>query len=237
MNIEIVDSYNALSYKAKEIIVREIKKNENLLFCAATGGSPTGTYDLLCKEYPEQPELFSQLRIIKLDEWGGIPMNHYGTCETYLQTHLIQPLHITGNRYISFQSNPEYPVEECNHIQNELDREAPVDLCILGLGMNGHLALNEPESFLQPYCHIAELSETSIHHPMISDAEQKPSYGLTLGMANIFQSKTILMLITGSKKRSITKQFLSKKITTGIPASLLWMHPNTICLIDKNAAG
>lgn len=235
MNIELLNTYNELSHRAKDLIIQEIKKKKNLLLCTATGGSPTGTYDLLGHEYQEDPELFSQLRIIKLDEWGGISMDHPATCECYLQDHLIQPLQIPSLRYIGFNSNPKDPLQECMNIQEKLDREGPVDLCILGLGMNGHMAFNEPAEFLQPNCHVAELSVMSLQHPMAAEMYVKPTYGLTLGMADILQSKMILILINGSQKKAIVGQFLSKKISSSVPASFLWLHPNVICLIVKDA--
>lgn len=235
MKIDIFDSYEELSKKAKDLIIKEIEKKKDLLLCTATGGSPTETYDLLGQEYLAQPELFAQLRILKLDEWGGIPMNHPATCESYLQAHLIQPLFISGSRYNGFYSNPDDPMQECIRIQEKLDMEGPIDLCILGLGMNGHLAFNEPADFLHPNCHIAELSETSLEHPMASEMQIKPTYGLTLGMADILLSRMILILINGQQKKTMVSKFLSKKITSSVPASFLWLHPNVICLIEKNA--
>jgi galactosamine-6-phosphate isomerase len=236
MKIEIFTTYEELSRKAKDIILQEIRKNKNLLLCTATGGSPTGTYRQLSIEFQKRPQLFSKLRIIKLDEWGGIPMNNPNTCETYLRTNLIDPLKISDSRYFSFNSNPANPQLECENIQKKLNEEGPIDVCILGLGMNGHLAFNEPADFLQPHCHIAELTEMSMQHPMASGMELKPTYGLTLGMTDILHSKLILILINGAQKRKIFKEFLSKKIRSSIPASFLWLHPNAICLVDREAA-
>ncbi|HAH24222.1 MAG TPA: galactosamine-6-phosphate isomerase [Prolixibacteraceae bacterium] len=235
MKVDILNTYEELSQKAKDIIVQEIDKKRDILLCTATGGSPTKTYNLLGKEYGVNPERFDQLRILKLDEWGGIPMNHPATCESYLQTHLIQPLKISGSRYNGFYSNPADPVLECMNIQEKLDQEGPIDLCVLGLGMNGHLAFNEPADFLNANCHVAELSAMSLEHPMASEMQIKPPYGLTLGMADIMHSRMILILINGHQKKTIVSKFLSKKITSLVPASFLWLHPNVICLIEKDA--
>jgi galactosamine-6-phosphate isomerase len=235
MEIDIFDTYDELSHKAGNFILHEIQKNKNLLLCAATGGSPTGTYNLIGKAYKKNSGLFDHLRVIKLDEWGGIPMDHPATCETYLQTHLIQPLQIQESRYISFKSNPENPLEECELIREKLEESGTIDLCILGLGMNGHLALNEPAGFLHPHCHVAELSSMSLQHQMISEMQTKPSYGLTLGMSDILQSKKIVILINGAQKKSIVSKFFKGKITTSLPASFLWLHPNVYCLIVKDS--
>lgn len=235
MRIEIFNTYKELSQKAKDIILQEIEKKKDLLLCTATGGSPTETYELLGKEYEQQPELFSRLRVLKLDEWGGISMDHPASCESYLQAHLLQPVHISASRYMGFDSNPENPLQEYKNIQQRLDKEGPIDVCILGLGMNGHLAFNEPANFLQPNCHIAELSTMSLKHPMATEMQVKPTFGLTLGMADILYSKIILILVSGSQKRPMVSKFLSQRITSSVPASFLWLHPNVICLIEKDA--
>ena len=235
MEIHVHDSYESLSREAASLILKKIEQKNNAVLCAATGNSPTGTYTFLKQSYDQQPELFSDLKIIKLDEWGGVPMNDPCTCESYLQMHLIGPLKIGGDRYISFNSNPDNSSEECIRIQKELNKSGPIDICILGLGMNGHLALNEPGEFLEPNVHIAKLSASSLKHPMIGDMKMKPSYGLTLGMTDILQSAFILIFISGNMKKKITADFFKREISVKLPASFLWLHPNVVCLIDKEA--
>ena len=158
-------------------------------------------YELLVEEASRQPELFSQFTVLKLDEWGGIPMDHPGTCESYLRNYFVGPLQIPEDRYIAFQSDPENPEAECERIQQILDQKGPIDICILGIGMNGHIALNEPAPSLHTNCHVAHLSQKSLQHPMIAGDTEKPGYGLTLGMANIFQSRLIILLIERDKEK------------------------------------
>lgn len=237
MEIELCDSYEELSLKGGNVILQEIERKKDLLLCTATGNSPTGAYQLLGEKFKLYPEFFDLLRVIKLDEWGGIPYMHPGTCESYLQGHLIRPLEISRDRYIGFNSDPEDPTIECQYVQDYLNREGPIDLCILGLGINGHVAFIEPADNLQAHCHIAHLTSASMKHSMASEMQVKPSYGLTIGIADILLSKKILMLITGKEKRKIVNQFLSEKITTLLPASFLWLHSNVMCLIDRDAMG
>ncbi len=235
MEIRRHDSYETLSLEAVSLILKKIEQKNNAVLCAATGNSPTETYALLKRRFDQQPGLFSDLRVIKLDEWGGVPMHDPGTCESYLQCHLIGPLKIGGDRYISFNSNPDNAAEECLIIQGKLNRTGPIDICILGLGKNGHLALNEPGEFLEAHVHVAKLSESSLTHSMIGDMKMKPSYGLTLGMADILQSAFILIIISGAGKKEIAADFLNGNISTKLPASFLWLHPDAVCLIDKEA--
>jgi galactosamine-6-phosphate isomerase len=235
MQIDATDSYGSLSEKAAAIILNEIPGKRNLLLCAATGNTPVGTYDLLAKAHQRQDDLFTRMQIIKLDEWGGLNMDDPATCESFLQSRLLRPLGIDPSRYISFNSNPADPKAECERVRDQLFVRGPVDICVLGLGMNGHVALNEPADALEPETHPATLSARSLQHSMLAGLKKKPSYGLTLGMADILQSRMILMLISGKEKKEIARSFLSGKISTRVPASFLWLHANVICLISKDA--
>ena len=230
MHIQHFDSETALAAAASQILLQAIQKKPDLLLCAATGNTPTLTYQALVA----QKSLFSadQLRIFKLDEWGGVPMDHPGTCESYLQEHLIQPLNIPIDRYFSIQSNPADPQQECSRIQQLLQEEGPIDLCVLGLGVNGHLAFNEPGAFLQPHCHLAQLTEDSLGHSMAKDMQDVKLYGLTLGMSDILAAREIILLITGPAKVEITQRLLEAKISSQLPASFLWLHSNVKVLIQ-----
>ncbi len=231
MDIRFVKDTTTMAEIASSVIAEAIRQKPDLLLCAATGNSPTKTYKLLIAQKANFDS--SQLRVIKLDEWGGVSMDNAQTCEQYLQQHLIKPLEISPERYFAFQSNSEHPVNEIAAMQTILAANGPIDICILGLGLNGHIAFNEPAELLEPNCHIATLSEKSMQHSMASEMGTQPTYGLTLGMADILQSRQIVMLVTGQNKKDIVAKFLSKKITSQIPASFLWLHNNVQCFIDE----
>ncbi|MDR1161857.1 MAG: galactosamine-6-phosphate isomerase [Tannerellaceae bacterium] len=233
MKIKHCPSYEALSEQAQQLVSDYLLQNPSMLLCTATGASPVGTYEWMVRAAQEDPPAFSRLRIIKLDEWGGLPMTHPGSCESFLQQHLVGPLGLTEDRYISFQSNPSDPVAECERIQQALSEQGPIDICIVGIGMNGHIALNEPAPELWPHCHPAGLADTSLRHPMIAGSSEQPTYGLTLGMADILQAKKIILLACGAGKETVIKDFLKGEISTALPASFLWLHPDVICLIDQ----
>ena len=233
MQITYCNGYAKMSHVAAALVREALKEKPNLLLCTATGSSPEGLYKELTKTTEAQKELFSQMRILKLDEWGGIPANHPVTCEYFLRKKLLNPLEIPEERYISFSSDPMDPVGECSRISSKLKTEGPIDICILGLGANGHLALNEPAAKLEPFCHVAALTKESLQHPMIASLEQKPKYGLTLGMKEILESRKIIMLVSGLGKKKIAEKFLEGKVSTELPASFLWQHPQVECLVEQ----
>jgi len=217
----------SLGQNASEFIAKEIARHDSFVLCAATGGTPTITY----RELVKKKSAFEHVRLtlIKLDEWGGIEPTHASTCESYLQQHLIEPLSFNQERYISFRSDAPDPEAECRRIQESLHGLGRINLCILGLGMNGHIAFNEPADFLQPGCHVARLSESSQQHPMALQRSLPGTFGFTLGMADILQSETILLMVSGQKKKEIFNEFMNRKITPRLPASFLWLHPNVFC--------
>lgn len=229
-------NYEALSQLAAELIVEEIRRQPDLLLCAASGSTPIRCYELLAEKRQAEPQWFDRLRILKLDEWGGLPMDDPATCEAYLRRYLIQPLGISENRYLTFQSNPSDPQVECQRIRSLLAEHSPIDLCLLGLGLNGHLGLNEPVRSLPPFTHILELSESSKQHSMLDKATRQPEYGMTLGMAEILASRKIVLLVSGANKREPLGRLRSPQISTAFPASLLWLHRDVTCIYDRKAA-
>jgi galactosamine-6-phosphate isomerase len=229
MQVQTFDTPQDLAEAASDHILRTIQQKPDLLLCPATGNTPTLSYQRLAEKAAAVS--LDKLRLFKLDEWGGVHMDHSGTCETYLQQYLISPLQISSNRYFSFLSNPADPKQECERVQNLLEQQGPIDLCILGLGVNGHLAFNEPEEFLQPHCHVAQLTDASLGHSMAQDMDGTKLYGLTLGMSDILASKEILLLISGASKMEITRRLLEGKISTHLPGSFLWLHPKVRVLV------
>ena len=236
MKITYSDNYENMSERAAQVLLNELEINKNLLLCPAAGNSPKGLYKHITKTYSKKPELFKKLKIIELDEWGGIPKDDENSCYSYLQKNLLKPLDISADRLVSFNPQAKNPEAECNRIQKVIDQTGPIDYCILGLGRNGHIGFNEPNSYLQSNCHVSKLSTESLQHSMSQSMSKTPSYGMTIGMKNILQSKKIILLVTGNNKESSIQKLLTGKITTELPASFLWLHPHVDCIIDQNSA-
>lgn len=223
-----------MSTLAASLVFNELETKPNSLLGASTGNSPKGLYKQLADRAKKDISLFAQLRIIKLDEWGGLSMDDPITCERYLQDNLLSYLSFNSDRYISFNSNPKKVALECKRIQSELEHNGAIDICVLGIGTNGHIGFNEPASYLKPHCHKAKLTAASLEHQMIQSAKVKPKYGLTLGMKDIMMSGKIILLVSGEGKERVTKKLLTQKISSRLPASFLWLHNQVECLINQN---
>lgn len=235
MKIKYCTDYDEMSQRANNSIIKDLKANSKQLICIATGNSPIGTYVRLEESFKAHPEYFKELSIVKLDEWGGLDDNDSNSCEYYIRHKIIQPLQIAENRYISFKSDTEDSQAECERVQSQIDARGPIDICILGLGKNGHIGFIEPSELLSIGCHVSQLSLCSKQHQMTENMRFKPNYGLTLGLGEIFHSKKIILLVTGENKKKVIDKLLTKKITTQLPVSLLWLHKNVECYLDSES--
>ncbi|MCH6232381.1 6-phosphogluconolactonase [Cognataquiflexum rubidum] len=231
MKITYLENYDSLSQYAAKLVMDEVQLKRDMLFCAATGNSPTGMY----AEMAKNKSLFDRMRVVKMDEWGIIPLSHPDSCESYIKKHVLEPMEIPTERYVGFDTAPESVAAECTRMQNFISEQGPFDICILGFGKNAHIAFNEPADFLQPDFHKATLAPSTIQHDPALSQGPEPAYGLCVGMKDILETRKIIFLITGKGKQEAIKQILERKISTQCPASFLWMHPNVECLIDKNS--
>lgn len=237
MKWRVLRDYDAVSREAADMVLEVLQSNPRAVLCLATGASPSGMYRLMVEEQKRRPTVFEKLRVVKLDEWYGLPMNHPSTCEAYLQEHLVGPLKLPRERYLAFNSKAANPQRECARIGRALERWGGIDLAILGLGVNGHLGLNEPAAELMADAHVAKLTPQSKQHAMLKDVGARATYGLTLGLGQLMQSRQILMLVSGASKRKALAQMSSGRISTRVPGSLLQLHPRVTALCDRAAHG
>lgn len=235
MNFHELPNFELMSQKGFEIVKNDIAEKSDLLFCVASGGSPSGLYAAMAAEKQSNPDFCKKLRVIKLDEWGGLESGSTFTSELDVQRKFVQPMQISNDRYWTIDPFTATPEEDCQKMQQTIEQQGPLDICILGIGVNGHIALNEPGNVLKSEFHIAALAESTLNNGMIKTLKQPPTFGMTMGMGNILQSKRILIFISGSGKKAAFERLLKSEITTDFPASFLWLHPQVEVLIDETS--
>jgi len=232
LNVVTCENYERLSLQAAALVIAAVEQKPDLLLCAATGNSPLGLYRELGRKAATDPELFRSLRVIELDEWGGLRDSDAGSATRYLRERLLSPLAISADRFMAFDAAATDPSEACLKMRSELERSGPIDLCVLGLGINGHIGFNEPGPSLAPECHVSRLSEETRRHAMTRAMSAPPEFGLTLGMKEILASRRIVLLVSGAGKQKTVTRLLSGEVATTLPASLLWLHGAVECFLD-----
>ena len=118
----------------------------------------------------------------------------------------------------------------------DLMEKTPLDLSVLGVGVNGHLGLNEPDDVFIYETHHAKLAPTSRDHPMLSSVTASADYGMTTGIGEIMAAGKILFLVSGLKKQQAFAEFMKQKVSPALPASVLWLHHDVTCICDREAA-
>ncbi|MGL4513165.1 MAG: 6-phosphogluconolactonase, partial [Lacipirellulaceae bacterium] len=174
--VHVAADHEAASASAADWIERVVRETPAALLVLASGSTPTRCYELFAERGRRDPALVASLRVLKLDEWGGLPGDAAGSCEEHLRRVFVDPLGL-ADRYVAFDGMASDPAAECQRVAAWLAANGPIDACVPGLGVNGHLGFNEPADELQPHAHVARLSAASLGHAMVREASA-PTCGL-----------------------------------------------------------
>lgn len=236
LQIHSAADHEQMSRQAARVVIRRLQQKPDLLLCASAGGTPTRMYEILAQRCQDQPGLFSDMRVLTVDEWGGLPAGHPATCKEDIRTKLMDPCHIRAARFCAFKTDSSDPGADCDRMSRWLAKNGPIDLCVLGLGLNGHIAMLEPADELPTLAHVAKLAPSSLKHPMLRGSGRVPAFGMSLGLGEIMNSAEVLLLVSGARKSPILHKVLRQAVATRLPASLLHLHPNAHVFYDRAAA-
>lgn len=237
MQLYIGDTYKTISKKSADELLQMIAGNEKPLLCTASGDSPKGMYQHLISQVNENNIDISAWTFLSLDEWLGMNGNDEGSCRFHLNNDLFKPLHVEESKIIFFDGRANNPDEECHRIEDFINDRKVIDVAIVGLGLNGHVGMNEPGTKITSRCHVAEIdSMTQQAGQKYFKESRQLTKGLTLGIANLMECSHVILIVSGSKKAGIVQQVLEEEISEERPASLLRNHNNFSVYLDKDAA-
>ena len=207
------------------------------LVCPASGDSPAGLYRALIRRNTETRLPVSDWSFVGLDEWAGMNEKDPGSCRNHLNNDLFQPLNVQEDKICFFNGRASDLDQECQRIEQFIDGHGGIDLTILGLGMNGHVGMNEPFTAAASRSHVTDIDqETQRVGQKYFTSPQSLEKGLTLGMATILSSRHIFLVVSGQKKAAIVKKILQEEISEALPASLLRRHQQVTLYLDADAA-
>jgi glucosamine-6-phosphate deaminase len=237
MKIIVADTYKALSKQAADDVIQLMQTLKQPLLCTASGDTPAGLYKELVKKVNQKELDISDWAFVGLDEWAGMNGNDEGSCRYYLNEQLFYPLNIPADKISVFDGSALDLNKECEATENFIRQHNGIDAAILGLGMNGHIGMNEPGTSPALRSHVAELDPiTQKVGQKYFKKEKELTQGITLGLATLMESKHIFLLVSGSHKAEIIKKVLEGEISEQVPCSLLRRHPGLVVFLDKAAA-
>jgi glucosamine-6-phosphate isomerase len=237
MEIRITKTYEEMSTATADFIAGEIRKKPDSLLCIPSGDTPTRTLALLV-EYAQAKKInFSQCTFVGLDEWVGMDRDMPGSCQHYVYKHFFEPLNIPADRIVFFDARAQDLKKECTRIDDFIFKTGPIDLLLVGVGVNGHIGLNEPGSSFDSYCHhIALAASTREGAQKYFKDDRQVERGITLGIAHMMQAKTVVLIANGAKKAPVLKRIIEGPVTEDVPGSILQNHRHGILFLDKDAA-
>lgn len=237
MKIIITKDYDEMSTKAFAVMNAVVKNNQYAVLGLATGTTPLGLYKKMIEDHKKHGTSYAHIRAANLDEYLGLPSSHEQSYAYFMRENLFRHLDIElSNTYIEngMAKNEE---EECVRY-NALLESMPRDIQLLGLGSNGHIAFNEPNTPFDSQTHVVELAESTVkdNARLFSDISEVPRKAYTMGIKQIMQVKQILILASGANKANAVYQTVCGRVTEEVPASVLQLHNNCILIADKAAA-
>ena len=228
MNFIEAKSYADLSRKAANIISAQIILEPESVLGLATGSTPIGTYQNLVKGYQNGDLDFSRVRTINLDEYCGLSTDHEQSYRYFMNYHLFNHINIDRNNTNVPNGCAEDLQEECSRYEKLIASLGGIDLQLLGIGHNGHIAFNEPNSYFEKDTHVVELKESTIqaNARFFNTIDEVPKKAISMGIQSIMRARKILLIANGSDKKDIVMKSVYGPITPEVPASILQLHPD-----------
>jgi glucosamine-6-phosphate deaminase len=228
MRVLVTPDYRTLSRTASELVLKAIRTKRDLTLGLPTGNTPLGMYAELVRSYRDRQVDFSGVRTFNLDEYLGLQQGDTHSYRFYMQEHFFDHVNVPpGNVHIP---------EEAGGYEEKIREAGGIDLLVVGIGLNGHIAFNEPgSSFASRTREVMLAPETVANAEMHFEGAPVPRRAITMGIGTILESRCIVLLASGASKSDIVRRALNGPISESVPASVLQMHQNVIAVLDEEA--
>lgn len=238
MNIIIVKDYDEVSRKAADLIIEQIKQKPSSVLGLATGSTPVGTYKTLTNALKKKEVDFSDITTFNLDEYYPIDREHDQSYWYFMHTNLFHHINIREGRKNILNGKAEDVDQECKDYEAAIKKIGGIDLQLLGIGNNGHIAFNEPGSSFTSRTRLVDLDESTIqaNSRFFSSKDKVPGKALSMGLGTIMEAKKIILLATSEKKAKAVRLSIEGPQSEDVPASVLQKHTNCTFIIDQAAA-
>lgn len=237
MKIFIADNYAKMSKQAADDVIDMMQSRSEPVICAASGHSPEGLYKEIIDRVRKKEVSVDNWRFLGLDEWVGMNAVDQGSCRHHLDLELLGPLQVPEDRICFFDGRANDLEAECERIEKFIHEHGGIDVAILGLGMNGHIGMNEPGVSLRLRSHVIDL------HPVTKTVGQKYfkeekelERGITLGIATLMEASNLVVVVSGTHKAEITQEMIEGEVSADVPATLLRKHSALKIYLDSDAA-
>lgn len=238
IKVFIAKGYDELGRRAAEIIAGAIRNKPNLVLGLATGGTPLGCYRELVRMYKEGELDFSNVVTFNLDEYIGLSTTHPQSYRYFMDENLFHHVNIKiENTHVPNGLSDDHK-RTCVEYEEAIKGVGGIDFQLLGIGVNGHIAFNEPGSTFNSRTRIVNLSERTIkdNARFFKSIDEVPRQAISMGIETIMEARKIVLLASGAEKADAVAKSVKGPITTDVPASVLQRHPDCTFILDEEAA-
>ncbi len=227
-----------VSRRAAEFLAELVRRRPDCVLGLATGSTPLGLYQELIHQHREEQLDFSQVVTFNLDEYVGLPPTHSQSYRHFMQENLFSQIninpentHVPDGRALDFEAH-------CEQYERAIQEAGGIDLQILGVGGDGHIAFNEPGSSLGSRTRLKTLApETVRDNARFFESEQEvPRLAITMGVGTILESRRCLLMACGLNKARAVQATVEGPVTAQVTASALQLHRDVIVIVDHDAA-
>lgn len=238
MELVKVRTYEEMSKKASDILFDVIKENEKPVIGLATGSTPEGTYMELIKKLNGSDVDQNNITTFNLDEYVGLDKDHEQSYSYYMHENFFNHVSIPKENIHLLNGKAENAETEVEAYEQAID-EAGLDVQLLGIGRNGHIAFNEPGTSFDSLTHVVDLTPETVedNSRFFDNLGDVPSKAFTMGLNSIMKAKKIVILIYGENKKEALNALLSGEVTENNPASILNNHGDVTIIADTAAIG
>ncbi|MCL4543106.1 MAG: glucosamine-6-phosphate deaminase [Chloroflexi bacterium] len=237
-SVQVLASAEEVALAAAEQVQRQLKRRSDSVLALPTGQTPIGLYAELSRRCRDGELSFADVRTFNLDEFVHIPPDSPLSFESYMMQHLFSHIDVDLAKVRLPNGNAPNLDAECRDYEREIAAAGGIDLAIVGIGLNGHLAFNEPGTPFESRTHVVRLSPSSreAFAAEFGGIDRVPELGITMGLGTVGEARRIILLALGQDKAEIVARALEGPVTVDVPASILQQHPNVQVILDRGAA-
>jgi glucosamine-6-phosphate deaminase len=239
VDVRIFDSPSDTALAVAGRIADAVRRQPSLVLGLPAGKTPLPVYDRLQTLHRDEHLDFSGIRVFMLDEFVGVSSKRDPSFRRFMQRHLFDGINVTALRIHALDGLAADLDTECRAYESAITRAGGIDLQVLGLGVNGHVAFNEPADALAADTHLTALRDDTRreHVADFGDLALVPSRALTMGIGSILRAASLIVIATGARKASAVAAMVQGPLTTHCPASFLQTHRDVTLYLDRDAAG
>lgn len=238
MEIVVLPTYETMSKAAAAVVAEVMNAKPNAVLGMATGSTPLGLYQELVRMHRENGLDFAQVTTFNLDEYVGLQPTHPQSYHHFMHENFFKHVNIApGNIHIPSGTTSNYR-SFCDWYEQRIRERGGIDVQILGIGSDGHIAFNEPGSSLSSRTRLKTLARSTIEDNarFFSGAEEVPIYAITMGVGTILEARTLVLLASGRNKAAAVAAMAEGPVSAMNTASALQLHSDARVFIDEDAA-